>query len=49
VNGEGPEELLDPETPAEVDIRLEARAPVEDPTVGVPVEVTASGSPDTVS
>src|SRR5260370_28510519 len=32
-----PPELLDPNTPAEVIIRLEARKPITDPKLGIPV------------
>jgi hypothetical protein len=36
--GQVPQELLDAATPAEVDIRLEARKPVIDPKLGIPVQ-----------
>lgn len=40
-----PEHMLDEKTPQEVEVRAEAREPVEDPTLGIKVEVDAEGSP----
>jgi hypothetical protein len=40
-----PESMLDPNTPAEVKVNDEPREPVEDPTLGIPVEVSREGSP----
>jgi hypothetical protein len=40
--GQVPQDLLDPKTPAEVVIRLEARQPVTDPTLGIPVQPPAA-------
>ncbi len=40
--GQVPQDLLDPATPAEVVIRLEARQPVTDPTLGIPVQPPAA-------
>ncbi len=40
-----PGELLDSKTPPEVEIRITPREPVTDPTLGVPVELEAKGTP----
>jgi lysophospholipase L1-like esterase len=40
-----PDTKRDPDTPEDVEIRLEAREPVEDPTLGVPVEVDRRTTP----
>jgi len=40
-----PEELKDPNTPSEVEIRLSPRAPETDPTLGVAVNVDRKGTP----
>jgi hypothetical protein len=40
-----PDTKRDPDTPKDVEIRLEAREPVEDPTLGVPVEVDRRTTP----
>lgn len=39
------DDMKDPLTPASVVITSEARAPVEDPTLGIPVQVTRQGAP----
>jgi hypothetical protein len=40
-----PGSMLDPKTPAEVEVTDEPREPVEDPTLGIPVEVDRKGTP----
>src|SRR2546425_5211086 len=40
-----PEDLRDPKTPAEVTIRLEARRPVTDPTLGIAVQPASGPRP----
>lgn len=40
-----PDSMLDPTTPAEVKVTDEPREPVEDPTLGIPVEVNREGTP----
>ena len=38
-------DMLDPNTPDDVMIRAEARRPVTDPTLGIPVSVNSTGKP----
>ncbi|MDF5720247.1 MAG: hypothetical protein PUP91_07130 [Rhizonema sp. PD37] len=40
-----PASMLDPKTPPDVEIRFEARKPVTDPTLGIPVSVSRVGTP----
>jgi hypothetical protein len=37
--------MLDPQTPEDVIIQAEARAPITDPTLGIPVKVNRQGTP----
>lgn len=38
-------DMLDPKTPEDVEIRAQAREPVTDPTLGIPVKVNRQGTP----
>ena len=38
-------DMLDPKTPEDVEIRAQAREPITDPTLGIPVQVNRQGTP----